>query len=221
MCGLRMMPIRVDINKKSMIENFEKFMQNMSESNFENVGIPDFYIVSGVYSSYIIHYTIEFGVTAFMLFSQGAIDNENMRIPIIQQSDTLNNKKIIKGFTITAFKEISKTFKRPILIDYRNSLDMETTFKKWIDNPEKYGIKNLFVYDNKMKKLLKDGNELEDEVWYSTPQSNRYSILFDFFDYIAECQLDLIEEQLKMEKYRGTKIFFDRVAFEKRNKGIE
>ena len=65
MCGLRMnittlneIPIMMDINKKSMIENFEKFMQNMSESNFENVGIPDFYIVSGVYSSYIIHYTI-------------------------------------------------------------------------------------------------------------------------------------------------------------------
>ena len=125
---------------------------------------------------------------------------------------------MVKGFTLNVFKDLSDQYKKPILIDYKNSKDMETTFKKWIDNPEKYGIKNLFVYDNKMKKLLKDGNELEDEVWDSTPQSNRYSILFDFFDYIAECQLDLIEEQLKMEKYRGTKIFFDREAFEKKTK---
>jgi hypothetical protein len=210
-----------DINKKLMVENFEKFMQDKDESDFIKLDSQDFFKIDGVWYSYIIHYTKESGVTAFMKVSQYSIDDGNDRIKVICQSDTLNDTQMVKGFTLNVFKDLSDQYKKPILIDYKNSKDMETTFKKWIDNPEKYGIKDFFVYDNKLKKLLKDSSELEDHVWDTTPQSIRYSILFDFFGFIKECFEDHDEFKKLNEQFRGTKIFFDREAFEKKTKIVK
>ncbi len=180
------MPVTIDMDKTKAIKKFEKFMHSKDEGDFESLGTPEFYRVDGTWSSYIIHYTKEKGVTAFMEFSQDVVNFKNRILKIITQSDTINDKKIVKGFTLQAFKDLSKKYKRPIMIDNKNSSDMEFIFKLWIVTPEKYGIKNFYVYDHKLKKVLFDGNELEQPVWDSTPQSNRYSLIFDFFDYLKE-----------------------------------
>lgn len=201
---LNEMPVTIDIDKTQAVKKFEKFMQYKDESNFDKLDTPEFYRVDGTWSSYIIHYTKENGVTAFMEFSQDSVNFKNRILKIITQSDTMNDKKIVKGFTLQAFKDLSKKYKRPIMIDNKNSSDMEFIFKLWITNPEKYGIKDFYVYDHKLKKVLFDGNELEQPVWDSTPQSNRYSVIFDFFDHLKEN----IVEHHDNSMLSGTKLDF-------------
>ena len=216
---LNEMPVvTTDINTQLMVKNFEKFMQDKDESDFIRLDTQDFFKVDNPWYSYIIHYTKESGVTAFMKISQCSIDDENKRIKVIFQSDTLNDKQIVKGFTLKVFKDLSNQYKKPILVDYKNSKEMANIFKKWTDNPGKYGIQDFFIYDSKLKKRLKDGSELEDYVWDSTPQAIRYSVLFDFFGFMNECLEDQDEYKRLNDKFRGTKIFFDREAFEKRQK---
>lgn len=203
------MPRIVTINKTNMIRKFEEFAEEnnyVDSKKFKPLGTKDFYILDGDYESYIVHYIDGQGVTAFMQMTQSGIRHNGKSIGVITQGNTLNEKKISKGFTLNVFKELSKTFNRPILIDYRNSFDMSEIFKKWIKSPDEYGIKNFFVYDNILKKTLKDGNELVCDVWESLPESERYSILFDFYDLIKE---NIFDYDKFNESLKGTKCYFN------------
>jgi hypothetical protein len=83
---------------------------------------------------------------------------------------------------------MNKMYQRPVMIDDRNSEEMKNIFLRWANEPEKYGVKNYFVYDAKTKKTLIDSTELEHEVWISGEQGRRYTVIFDFIGVLKEAE---------------------------------
>jgi len=178
---------------------------NKTINDFTELETKDFYIVDDVYNSYIIHY-YNGEITAFMEVKQSGIRHKNKSLSIIQQGNTLNDNKIVHGFTLQVFKLLSKKYKKPIMIDFKNSKVMEAIFLKWINNTEKYGIVDYFVYDEKLKSTLNDNSELVGPVWDSLPDAKRYSIVFDFYGYLNE---SLRDTKLSNENLKNTKLYFD------------
>lgn len=190
-------------------EGLWKHLQELIEVNhlelkfFDKTDNPDIYRYDGVHASLYIHYTKKDGITAYMCFKQNAINHKGKIYPVIQQKETLNYKNIFNNFTLTIFKDMNKHYKRPVLTDDKNSEDMQYVFNAWLDNTDKVGLKNFFIYDAKTKKTLYDTTELEHDVWDRDLSGRRYTLVFDFYDYLKESEpLDNIKLNPKL-RYNG------------------
>jgi hypothetical protein len=121
-----------------------------------------------------------------MCFTQNAINHKGKIYPVIQQKKTLNYKNIFNNFTLEIFKDMNKTYKRPVLSDDENSHDMQSVFVRWLNNPEKIGLKNFFIYDSKDKKTYHDSTEVGRDIWDKDLSGKRYTLVFDFYGYLNE-----------------------------------
>jgi len=187
---LNEMPVLVDIDSTKMWKKVEKILEteNISIDDFEQTNLKDIYLYDAPSASFYIHYTTKDGITAFMFFTQDAIKYKNKIYKVIKQKDTYNIKHIKKQFTLSIFKEMNKKYKRPVLIDSKNSEEMKNVFMKWIENMKKYHITNFFVLDTKTNKVLLDNSELKHDVWEPFERAKRYSIVFDFGNYLKESE---------------------------------
>lgn len=174
--------------KEKMWEKLTKILRNknITFEYFDKTSIPDIHRYDDLGESLYIHYTEKDGITAYMFFSQNTIHHKGKKYVVMQQKDTLNHKNIFKNFTLTIFKEMNKYYGMPILCDDRNSYSMMGVFNHWLNNSEKIGLKNFFIYDAKTKKTLVDSSELEHEMWDKDLSGKRYTLLFDFFDTLKE-----------------------------------
>lgn len=181
-------PMTTYSTKEGLWRYFEKLMneQNITLSMFDKTDHSDIYRYDSVTASLYIHYTVKDGVTAYMCFTQNAINHKGKIYPVIQQKKTLNYKNIFNNFTLEIFKNMNKTYKRPILSDDENSHAMQSVFVRWLNNPEKYGLKNFFIYDSKTKKTYHDSTEVGENIWSDFESGKRYTLVFDFFDYLKE-----------------------------------
>ncbi len=162
--------------------------QKLTLDNFKKTSLSNIYKCDERFASLYIHYTEKDGITAFMFFSQNAIYHKGKQYGVIQQKETLNYKNIFKNFTLEIFKEMNKEYHRPVFVDEKNSVDMMNVFVKWVNDPEKYGIKNYFVYDAKTKKTLLGSDSPEHNVWDGDESGLRYSLLFDFIGVLKESE---------------------------------
>lgn len=162
--------------------------KNIAFEFFSKTSLADIYRYNDLGESMYIHYTPKDGITAYMMFTQNAIHHKGKTYPVIQQKETLNYKNIFKNFTLTIFKEMNKYYNVPVLCDERNSHDMMGVFNHWLNNSEKIGLKNFFIYDSKTKKTLFDSTELEHDVWDKDLSGERYTLVFDFFDTLKEAE---------------------------------
>lgn len=182
-------PILVDINKDKMWKKVQKILEdnNITFKDFEKTSIKDIYLYDSPSTSFFIHYTEDDGITAFLFFVQDAIKYKNKVYKVIRQENTYNMKRIKKNFTLTIFKEMNKKYKRPVLIDNKNSVLMMNTFIKWMKDPKKYGIENFFVVDG--NRVLEDDEYPKHPVWEEFKRAKRYSIVFDFEGYLTEAEV--------------------------------
>lgn len=173
-------------------EGLWKHLQELIDVNhlelrfFDKTDHPDIYRYDSVYASLYIHYTKKDGITAYMCFTQNAINHKGTIYPVIQQKETLNYKNIFNNFTLEIFKDMNKNYKRPVLSDDENSHDMQSVFIRWLNDPEKYGLKNFFIYDSKTKKTYCDSLEIGCSPWSDFEDGKRYTLVFDFYDHLKE-----------------------------------
>jgi hypothetical protein len=126
--------------------------KNINFNYFDKTSIQDIYRYEELGTILYIHYTQKDGITAYMFFTQNAIYHKARQYSVVEQGDTLNYKNIFKNFTLEIFKEVNKTYRMPILVDEKNSVDMMNVFNVWLNNPEKYGLKNYFVFEKNVVK---------------------------------------------------------------------
>ena len=189
---LKETPILVDIDLSVMEKKVFDFLKAKKIELYmlSNTNINNILVYEDIGMIYFFYYdeSSDKGIEAYASYEQLSIKSKTKAIKVMQQKDIYKKSNNIKNFTLNTMQLCSKMTKKPILSDDKHSPQMMKLFNKFFNNPKKYQINDLYLYDNTKEKII-TSDELEYDVWDYFKRSKRYLIIIDFYKYFKESKI--------------------------------
>jgi len=185
------MPQIVYFNYGTANDKIQKILKNFKITDFEIVDkkLNLYKSTDGPWSEiwFIIFNKKKTDIDFIVKFKQDAIKLQKT-IPVITPYFTYKKNDNLDSIVSKVYKIASKTLKRPILSDLKQTDDMASIWISFMENKSKYNIKFCEFVDTKTNKIMNkdDITKTDHGIFNKFEQGLRYRILLDYKNTMIE-----------------------------------